>query len=185
MLPSLPSTDAADVAGAPVVAVPPPPAFRAIFGDVAEAWLCHRNGEVANTGTTPAQKSGLRYEAKVQAALAELFGPRFFASPTLFFRDGRGGDQRAIPDGLLLFPAHTIVIEVKFQHMPEAWWQLRKKYEPILRVMIPNKPVLLLEICRSYDRQMPFPGEHTLYKSFGDFHEHASDGELGVFQWKL
>lgn len=184
MLPSfLDLNSAGGVAGAPEpVQVPPPPGFqlpqlpirRAVFG----------KRTAASPGRTAAQKAGLRYEKKILAALQEQFGPRFQESPTIYFED-QESSFRCIPDGLIRGLRGTLILEIKSQHMPESWWQLRKKYEPVLRWMFPGQPVLLLEICRSLDISMPYPEKFEIISSVEEFMKTAPDGQLGVLQWRI
>jgi len=44
-----------------------------------------------------------------------------------------------------------VIVEVKIQHMPEAWWQLEAAYRPILQAAAPKADIYCLEVCRSYD----------------------------------
>lgn len=179
MLPSLPATSCGD-AGASAVAVPPPPKFRAVLGKVESAWWGPQSPMV--NGLTSAQKAGLRYEHKVLSLLVARYPEMFQRSREIFFVDDRG-QNLCVPDGVFL-GSTNIIVEVKYQHMPEAWWQLRRKYEPVMRCL-DSRPVALLEICRTYDAHMPFPEVHKLYSNFDNFLVSARDGELGVLQWMI
>jgi len=65
-----------------------------------------------------------------------------------------------VPDGIVVYDDRILVFEIKFQHMPEAWWQLVKLYRPVLEAYKPV-PVVTVEVCRSYDPAQPFP-EHVV-----------------------
>lgn len=178
MLPHLPETSPLSRG---LVAVPPPPHFRVPLGQIHGVGF--GGSRYVPPGRTAAQKAGLRYEQRVQAELAATF-KEFLASPTIFFTDDRGTNL-CIPDGLFRFGRQVTVVEIKFQHMPEAWWQLRKKYEPVLRAHAEIQEVALLEICRTYDPQTPFPETVNLVDDIGHFLATAKDGEMGVYKWKL
>lgn len=62
----------------------------------------------------------------------------------------------AYPDGLLLLPDRTVIFEVKSQHMPEAWWQLRRHYQLVME-QYRVQPVQCIEVVKSFDAAMPFP----------------------------
>lgn len=74
------------------------------------------------------------------------------------------------------------MVEIKFQHMPEAWWQLRKLYQPALEFKL-RRPVFVLEVCKSYDPAMPFPEPIELVENLWEFCN-APRKVFGVFQWK-
>jgi len=166
----------------PIAAVPSPPHFQAPLLPVERAIFSKRASQ--QSGTTAAQKSGLRYEAKVQRELDSRYGKRYFPSKHIHFRDQRGWNT-AVPDGLLCGFEWVAVIEIKSQHMPESWWQLRRKYEPVVRVLLPHDRIILVEICRALDKDMPYPERFDLIEELDKFLEHAPDGSLGVLQWRL
>lgn len=176
MLPHLPT-----ISEAVPVAVPAPPKFRAPLGRIRDVNMEETPHEhyAAAKGTSSAQKAGLSYESRVQRQLMQIFGPNYKPSPSIYFSDDRGR-RCCIPDGIILGPSLSVVVEIKSQHMPEAWWQLRKLYEPVLRTVYPH--VALLEICKSYDAQMPFPEAVRL---LGSSPLDLNDGEFGVVAWKI
>jgi hypothetical protein len=169
------------VAGA-AVQVPPPPGFVPLHLPLKAALM----GDWTRTKTkhTPAQLAGLRYEKRVHAALREAWSYKYHESQAFKYVDQRGAGG-AIPDGLIKDLAGFCIIEIKSQHMPESWWQLRQKYEPLVRWVWPGQKVILLEICRSLDAAMPYPEEFEIVTSIDDFLLDAKDGALGVMQWKL
>jgi hypothetical protein len=170
------------VAGAPVE-VPPPHGFRSVDGPVFDVGM---GSFVLPSGAlTAAQKAGLRYEDRIQEALSRRFTDLFQSNVRLFYRDGRGPGG-CIFDGLLMAGKSVTIIEIKLQHMPEAWWQLRKKYEPVVRAwpVLEGRRVYLLEICRSLDASMPFPEPLNVVQSIDELLM-KEDGTLGVLQWKL
>lgn len=162
--------------------VPPPPDFRPAVKpkDV----FIHPTPYRPAVGRSISQKAGLRYEQHVQEFLKERFGSAYWAEPKVTFRQLklRSLEPRMCrPDGLITFFDSMVIVEIKVQHMPEAWWQLRKLYQPVLEAYT-SKVVRCLEICRSYDPAMPFPEEFELIEDLSSWLQSSST--LGVFRWK-
>lgn len=133
-------------------------------------------------GNTAAREAGLRYERLVQAQLQTIW-PAYRTSPWLAFTD-ETGERRCSPDGIF-FDKRTgvaCVVEIKLQHMPEAWFQLRKLYEPVVKRLYPNSQVSVVEIVKSFDPSMPFPEEIILLTSFEDLLHQPE--KFGVLCWK-
>lgn len=171
------------VAGVPVQ-VPPPPRFRPIVGPITNVWLNEHHPFKISKGRTGSQKAGLKYEGQVHKFLSSVYRDRFVASPALHFQNNFE-PRVCIPDGLILKQGTCVIVEIKLQHMPEAWWQLRKLYEPVLRVYCPKDTrVLLLEICRVYDSSSPFPEEFRFLDSLNEWITSAPDADLAVLRWK-
>lgn len=152
MLPSLSPLSDSGPAGARV-SVPPPLHFKPILGTPYGIRVRSTPYE-RQKGDTPARENGLRYEAKIQTLLESTFHP-YWPSPKVSFYD-KSGLRFIVPDGLILRADRTVIFEIKFAHCPEAWWQLRKLYSPILELAY-SKPVQVVEIVRSYDPATPFP----------------------------
>lgn len=182
MLPHLPGSNGPATPKVPV-RVPPPLGLRLPL-TIYEAGWSGSDFAIKAAGETHAQRLGLRYEKKVLAQLGTIFAGSFHPSPPLYYKD-QNGLGLAIPDGIILGLRSVLCIEVKSQHMPEAWWQLRKKYEPVLRKIYPEVRILLLEICNQLDSAQPFPEVYDYVDSLVLWEEHARDGALGVYQWKL
>lgn len=149
------------VQGSSTVAVPPPPSFRPLRG-VPRSINLSTLGEhayAAKRGSSVAKHAGLRYEAKIQSALSQLFST-YLPEPQLEFVDDAG--WRIIrPDGVLTLPDRVVCFEIKLQHMPEAWWQLTQLYAPVL-ARGTKRPCQVVEVVRSYDPTMPFQCPTTL-----------------------
>lgn len=179
MLPSFLPLDGAKVGTA--VQVPPPPKFRPIVGTIRNVGVGGKR--FSNHGSSPAQKAGLRYETRVHAELAGRFGYDYVEAPVFSFEDDLGR-RSCVPDALLKRPSRIVLIEIKSQHMPEAWWQLRKLYEPVIRAAgNKDKKIILVEVCRSLDIQMPFPEEFENLSDLLPWVDEAEDGSLGVLRW--
>ena len=140
----------------------PPPHFLPLRGTPADVRWRPSNYE-RKTGQTVAQNSGLRYEEKVQRFLSESLRTLYHAAPFLHFRDGH--DRRTcVPDGLHFdISGRTTIFEIKSQHMPDAWWQLRKLYEPVVQQLRFTNVVSCVEVTKSFDPSMGFPEEVTVF----------------------
>lgn len=179
MLPFL-SQDRAAVSGEqPRPVHVPPPSFRSLHS-VPEILRYQPQPYCRAQGQTTAHKVGLRYEAQVHDWLGDTFG-YYDPTPLIEFRDN-GEYRRAIPDAVLV-KDHVVVFEIKHQHVPEAFWQLRRLYAPLLREYFSSRLVSCVEICRTYDPATPFPVPVVL---IDDIKEWCSKPrkDLGVFQWR-
>lgn len=116
---------------------------------------------------------GVRYEKKVQAYLQEFHGNHYIPSPWLRFFTG-GAWRWCQPDGILLDPARgrLTIVEVKYQHTSDAWWQVRQLYEPVLRVMFPESlwAYSACEVVKWYDPAVLFPEKTVLAQDVGMTH---------------
>lgn len=114
----------------------------------------HVHGYSRRNADTAARLAGLRFEEKVQGFFLSHY-PNYSAEPHIRYKEVKHW-RNAFPDGLMLLSDRSIIFEIKRQHMPEAWWQLRKRYQPLLehhRV----QPVQVIEVVKDFDLQMPFP----------------------------
>ena len=108
---------------------------------------------------------GVRYEKKVQSHLEDFYGDRYIPSPWIRFFTG-GAWRWCQPDGILLDVPHGLltIVEVKYQHTSDAWWQVRQLYEPVLRVMFPESlwRFTACEVVKWYDPAIQFPEKVVL-----------------------
>ena len=117
---------------------------------------------------TGARLAGVRYERKVQEYLQTFYGDRYIASPWLrFFPREEGARWRwCQPDGILidLAKGRITIVEVKYQHTSDAWWQVRHLYLPVLRKMFPEAywEFDFCEVVKWYDPATPFPEKTVL-----------------------
>jgi hypothetical protein len=64
------------------------------------------------------------------------------------------------PDALILQPRDGLltIVEVKYQHTPDAWWQLRELYLPVVSLAFgPDWRIAMLEVVKWYDPHVSFP----------------------------
>lgn len=166
--------------------VPPPPGF--LPAERVE-WAKHNLNVVSlpSRGATHAQRQGNRFEARVQSALSSEFGDQYFNNPWFSFKDASGG-RRCRPDGLFLKTDEplrplALIFEIKIRHMPDAWWQLRRLYAPVVRATYPGKDIRLVEIVKEYDCAMPFPERPRLIDDLSEVWQEEKFEEIGVLVW--
>lgn len=137
---------------------------------------------------TRAQKEGLRYEKKALEYLRELLinakdvNFELFTSPWIIFKQGSDPRTRlrfCQPDAVFISETNKriIIVEIKYQHTPDAWRQLRLLYEPVIKFMYPDFDIALVEICRWFDPHTQFPeqyyyNENPLQSTFGKLGVH-------------
>jgi hypothetical protein len=186
VLPSLsPLSDSP--AGAGSVEVPPPLRFKPLKGQVTQVRIgaekvVHGQPDLGSMGVS--KIAGLVYEEHFLSHLRKEY-PQVYIHPQIHFRDE--GDYRTIvPDALLIGFANSVnvmqIVEVKSQHMPEAWWQLEKLYKPVLQAGFQNFSVRCLEVVKILDPQMPWPGEFTICQSLSEAVKEPP--EMGVLRWR-
>ena len=122
-----------------------------------------------------AKARGVVYERKVHDYLHEAAAFSrdelvYTQSPWLAFQD-ISGRRWCQPDGILLRRAdkHVAVVEVKYQHTSDAWWQLWRLYIPVLRLIYPEHTFTALEIVKWHDPHVHFPERYILIASPTDF----------------
>lgn len=93
-----------------------------------------------------------------------------------FYADGK--HRWAQFDGLLFLdnPGRVVVIEVKYQHTPDAFFQLENCYLPLVRHLFrrSNREICSCEVVKWYDCATRFPRPVVL-------REHLSDVRAGEF----
>lgn len=157
--------------------VPPPARFRPAT-NVKWARFGPRP-HLASAPSSEAARAGLRFEEKAQRWLvASLVSTSYLPSPWIEFEDN-SGRRICSPDGLLLNPQFSVVVEIKIRHMPEAYHQLRKVYQPVVE-RLRDKPCCVVELVGSFDPAMPFP-EKVRHLDGLNFEQPFSD--IGVLIW--
>jgi hypothetical protein len=88
----------------------------------------------------------------------------------------------AVPDGILKINNTLVIIEVKLTHTERAWWQLRRLYLPLLaQLVVPGTNISTVEICRSYDPDISFPGPSAPTTSL----HRLTPSVTGILHWKI
>lgn len=175
----------------PLLSMMAPKQFRSGEG-VRSAWPSEK-GPFGRTpkklSGTQAQKAGKRYERKVLKHLGKSFGLGFIPQPWFRYLDSNGKFRWCQPDAIYISEAFSAIFEIKIRLVPEAWWQLRKLYYPIVRsaYKISNLGVFL--ICKHVDPETSFPES---YKSIEVSQFNLKDSlkgwdytKLGLVQWTL
>lgn len=117
-----------------------------------------------------AKGQGLRYEAQVHAWAKREFGDFFIPGPWFSYRTRFSPNlwNYAQMDGLLFdFRRGQItIIEVKYSHTADAYFQLVDKYLPLARKFFGEKvwSFATVEVVFWYDKAVSFPTEVKLRK---------------------
>lgn len=155
---------------------------RRVAGDVEKARPMWSKPPPKASGTTYAQKAGLRYERKALRHLAGLH-PNFIEHlPFIFLAEGRR--QRAIPDGICFSKCldQLTIIEIKLRHTDDAWMQLNLLYLPVVQRAFPSHKIKLLEVVRWYEPNTELPGK-TMQIIDAGMHFESDDFDYGIYIW--
>lgn len=131
---------------------------------------------------------GLRYERKVHDHFHEAFSDLYL--PSLWFQYRRRSSPKIVnfaqPDAIL-FDFHSgivTIIEVKYNHTSDAYFQLMDKYLPIMELFLHNDENLwqfaLCEVVYWYDKFVDFPCKVSLRDDI----KKVRPGEFGVHIWR-
>ncbi len=163
----------------------PPPAHLRLATSVSWAELASGAPHaVPRARGSSARSAGIRYERKAQAHLQDAFPLHYASGPWLRYRNRNEQNLRwCQPDGLLVDFAHSLItiVEIKLRHTSDAWWQIRRLYEPVLRRLFDGFGLdfAALEFVRWYDPHTSFPEAHRLVRD----PQRLSAGEFGVHIW--
>lgn len=141
---------------------PPKPNFRPVQ-EVRWARFTSKPPFVVRPQRRGRKAQGIRYEHKVQGCLSERFPEKYLPSPWIVFDDGDCERVRYCqPDGLIidLERGRVTIVEIKLQHTPHAWWQLRWLYLPVVRALFAADHLWqyeVVEVVRWYDPAISFP----------------------------
>lgn len=167
----------------------PPSWFRGVEG-VLSAWPDSGGpfgGTPARIKGTAAQRAGKRYERKALRFLSGLYGSCFVPQPWYKYQTKRDAPLRwCQPDGVLFTPSGVVIFEIKVNFTSNAWWQLRKLYEPVVRVASRVERIAVCVVCKSFDPAVPFPEGYlaTNPRKFAALLPQEWDCTVtGVIQW--
>jgi hypothetical protein len=127
----------------------------------------------------------MKYEQKAHRYLNGRYGVEYIPSPWFTFREQADDRTRwCQPDGILLCPTRGVltIIEVKYQHTSDAWWQVVRLYLPVLQALFPPKlwSYRMCELVKWYDPATAFPQAIRLTPD----PSRLKDGDFGVHIWK-
>lgn len=169
----------------PGVLLAMPPGFRPVSG-LQSAWRGREAATFAPKAEgdepTVAQLNGLRYERRVKAEFAPQAAVEF--GPWFFFRD-QYGTRRCQPDMLFSLAGWLVIAEIKLLFTTDAWWQLRRLYEPVVSNAL-DRHTRCLVITATYDPAVPWPEEIRLMRSAEDLDAWIKKDEpnrMGVVWW--
>lgn len=158
--------------------------------DLCEVELCEKTPSFVHAHRAQGRKGmGLRYERKVHEAFHKKFSHLYL--PSLWFAYRRRSSPSVVnyaqPDGVLL-DFHTgvcTIIEVKYNHTSDAFFQLSDKYLPLLDKWLHNRDkglwsFVLCEVVYWYDKGVEFPCRVSLR----DCVTKVRPGEFGVHIWR-
>lgn len=123
------------------------------------------------------KRQGVKYEQLAQQHFSSLF-PGWQASPWLHFEDAHGC-RWCQPDGWVDLGPRILLVEFKYQHTANAWFQLRALYQPLLEFLM-QKPVTVLEVVKWYDCAVAFPEPVHLVADPSDW----QSSDFGVHIWR-
>ena len=119
---------------------------------------------------------GVRYEKKVHEHLSMLFPDTYVQSPWLKFFPAGGCWRWCQPDALVVDTkrGRITIVEVKYQHTSDAWFQVKQLYLPVLQSIFP--PHLweydFCEVVKWYDPDTVFPEPVVLAHEVDMRHKH-------------
>lgn len=164
-------------------ASPPPSNFRPVSKIAWARMSATRPSFLRQSKPKGRRAQGLRYEKKVLEYLANSCHAPLLPSPWIQFQESETSKYRwCQPDGLLINPWKGIIIlvEVKYQHTPDAWWQLRHLYGPVVSYLFPHYEIRMAEVCKWYDPAISFPERIDMLPAV----ERAGVEKIGVHIWK-
>lgn len=127
---------------------------------------------------TGARAQGLRYERKSKEMLEKRFADwaangnpdcELLLGPWINFKSSGDKLRYCQPDALLIDTAgkSIVIFEIKLQHTAQAWWQVRKLYEPVLERIYSGFSFTAIEVVKWFDAHQTFP--ETFYYAENPF----------------
>ena len=129
-------------------------------------------------------KKGLDFEAAFAGYMVDRFGELYVPGPWFHYKEiGKEKTRWCQPDGLLFRPEQSriVLVETKLQHTPDAWWQLKHLYLPVIASMFPPDgwTYTLVEVTKWYDPHTHFPEKVRMCEDVLT----AEPGDFGVHIW--
>lgn len=126
---------------------------------------------------------GIKYELRGHDHFFQKFGEFYFPSQWWKFKEVDKAPRWCQTDGLLIDPYVGLitVLEFKYQHTSDAWWQLRKLYLPVVSTAFGfDWEYSVCEVVKWYDPSTAFPERVKMAKCPSI----VRPGEFGVHIWK-
>lgn len=163
------------------------PQFRTYFRpeDVCDAKFVNPPGFAQSGKKSGRMHIGIRYERAAHVHNSATLGDQYLASPWIEFRV-RGDSRRhwCQPDALYfdLARGQITIIEIKYAHCADAWFQLNRVYLPVLQQLFPPGlwKFATLEMVKWFDCATSVPETPKLRDGIA----RAMPNEFGVFIWK-
>ena len=119
------------------------------------------------------QRQGLKYEASVHQKLEQTFELSYF--PGVWFKyEGPGDDIRYCQvDGLIVSSSRRCItlVECKYSHTPDAYWQMENLYVPVLRAWLRDAgewSISTVEVVKWFDPATACPRKPVLRADLRD-----------------
>lgn len=128
-------------------------------GAVSAAWKSMDEALFANAKPrrSRAQRAGLAYQRRVLARLAVVPGcGSFTPSPWYCFNDDSPRRHYCQPDFTFERDGAIVVGEIKYRWTSDAWWQLRKLYQPVVKTAT-RRRVQVVCVCTGFDPAVRIP----------------------------
>ena len=126
---------------------------------------------------------GIKYEAKAQLELVGRYGHDYMPSQWIRYRSGDGRIRWCQPDGVLVDRGTKTltIVEIKYNHTANAWWQLFKLYLPVLERLFDGHgyEFRCVEVCKWFDPAVQCPARPRLRDSL----ESVQTNEFAVHIW--
>lgn len=140
--------------------IPPKTNFLPAEGVQKAEWCTQPRFIRSGKGAKGARAAGLRYERRAQLYLAAMAGSReYLRGPWVAFKcHGDAQWRYCQPDGVLVEEKRIVIVEIKYHHTTDAWWQLWRLYRPVVQFLFKGREVLCVEVVKWADMVLPFPG---------------------------
>lgn len=116
--------------------------------------------EQAKRGRTQSQTNGLRHERAGAREFFRRFDGQYVHGPWLQFQESMQAPRCCQPDGWIVdfLTGFITIVEFKLQHTAQAWWQVRRLYQPVTAKLFgPDWRIKVLEVVRWFDPATQFP----------------------------
>ena len=120
---------------------------------------------------TKRQRLGLKYERKVLEKLGEEFGLAFIPSPWWEYQEGTRTAYCQMDGVLVLEESSTLlIVECKYSHTVEAFWQLENVYVPVLKAFLAGSrmQIATVEVVKWFDPAVRYPRRPVLRSRLED-----------------